>query len=660
MRRRSEFRLLAPLAALALGAMAAFVASLLIWAHAVDQGVRRREEALVERGVAGSIARIERTIIAKTNWNEAVVNLDNRFDQAWADARLDGYFTLKAGFDQLFVLDRDNRPIYARRRAGDADPAGFSGVLGADSVIAEVRRAEARATSTRGPLQASQIVRQDGRTHLVTATLVRPANGGARLHHRYAPIVLTTMHLDEGTLARLQRRFQLKDLKVEAEAATAGRAGIRLPTTVGGPSLVLSWTPERPGAEIARASIAPIALVLLVFGGLGALMVARIRAAALQLYTSHKAQNDFLANMSHEIRTPLNGVNAVAAALARTPLAPSQAEMVEIIHSSGVALERVLSDVLDLSRIEAGGVKVVNEPFHLGEAVRSVAGLTASRAEDKGLDLILDIDPAAEAAVSGDVVRVKQVLVNLVSNAVKFTSEGYVAIGVRQEEGDWWRIDVQDTGIGFEPGDTERLFRRFQQLDTSSTRRHGGVGLGLSIAQQLVVLMGGKLEAVGSPGEGSTFTVRLPMSAAEATPEPAAGAGPPERPLRILLADDHPTNRKVVQVLFSQFEVDLVSVENGKQALEAFSTQRFDLILMDMQMPVLDGVAAVKAIREREQLRGMTRTPIVMLTANALPEHEALSLAAGADLHMPKPIEAPKLFNVLQTVAERQGLASAA
>ena len=175
--------------------------------------------------------------------------------------------------------------------------------------------------------------------------------------------------------------------------------------------------------------------------------------------------------------------------------------------------------------------------------------------------------------------------------------------------------------------------------------------------------MGGEINAAGAPGEGATFTVRLPLpftAAAPAISEELDADAPPDRPLRVLLADDHPTNRKVVQVLFAEFDVDLACVENGQEACEAFATQRFDLVLMDMQMPVMDGLTAVRAIRERERQRGAWRTPIVMLTANALPEHEAASLAAGADLHMPKPIEAAKLYGVLQMVAARQDIAAAA
>ncbi|WP_312161453.1 ATP-binding protein [Phenylobacterium sp.] len=669
--------MLAPLVVLALGAMAVFVASLLIWARQVDRDVQEREVALVERGVRANIAEIERSILPETNWDEAIVNLDNRFNHAWADANLNDYFSQNIDFEHLFVLDSDNRPIYARLHRQTVAPSTYRAFQGAEPLIARIRQAEAE----RGPIarrspdaprtlvsraiQTSDFIVRDGAIYLVSATLVQPDFATAVPRRPYAPIVVMALKIDPRSLGKLQERLQLRNLQssVGRSLAGPGDAELMLPTGKGAAPLYLSWTPQKPGAELARAAALPVALVLLVFGLVGAVMIARIRAAALQFLASHRSQSEFLANMSHEIRTPLNGVNAIAAALGRTPLNTAQAEMVGIIQGSGEALERLLSDVLDLSRIETGTIEVLRQPFHLGEAIRAVAALAATRAQEKGLDLIVDIDPAAETVVAGDAVRIKQVLINLVSNAVKFTSEGYVAIAVRAEGPDRWKIDVQDTGVGFDLAEKARLFGRFEQGDGSGTRRFGGAGLGLTIAKQLVDLMGGEIDAAGAPGEGATFTVRLPIALTSAAPHPAAEPDPeaaPDRPLRVLLADDHPTNRRVVQVLFAELPVDLVCVENGEQACEAFAIQRFDLVLMDMQMPVMDGLAAVRTIRDRERTRGMVPTPIVMLTANALPAHEAASLAAGADLHMPKPIEAAKLFGVLQAVADRQTVAAAA
>jgi signal transduction histidine kinase/ActR/RegA family two-component response regulator len=676
MRRESEFGLLAPLVGLALGAMAVFVASLLIWANQVDRDVRRQEEDLVRRGLTARIHEIERSILSESNWDEAVVNLDNRFNYAWAEANLNDHLAQDIKFEQLFVLDGDNRPIYARRGQGAVAASAFDKFTGAQPLIAEVRRAEAR----RGPIvprpsggprllvtsaiQATDFAMHDGAVYLVTATLVQPDLGAATPDGPFAPIVVTALRMEASALTRLQGQFALDDLKAGVGGrALRGQAAVTLPVAGGDQPLVLSWTPHTPGADLARSAALPIAVVLLAFGVVGLVMIARIRRAAAQFMASHRTQTQFLANVSHEIRTPLNGVNAIAAALGRTPLSAAQAEMVGIIQGSGETLERVLSDVLDVSHMETGVVKVELQPFHLGDTIRSVAGLAAARTHDKGLDLILDIDPAAEAAVTGDAVRVKQILTNLVSNAVKFTSDGYVAIAVRPEDQGRWRIDVQDTGVGFDPADKDRLFSRFQQGDGSTTRAYGGTGLGLTICKQLVELMGGEIDATAAPGEGATFSVRLPLPLTAATPlaRPEADVdAAPDRPLRILLADDHPTNRKVVELLFSQFDIDLVCAENGREACEVFAVQRFDLVLMDMQMPVMDGLTAVRAIRERERQRSFERTPIVMLTANALPEHREASLAAGADLHMTKPIEASKLFGVLQSVAERQDVAAAA
>jgi signal transduction histidine kinase/ActR/RegA family two-component response regulator len=676
MRRESEFRLLAPLIGLALGAMAVFVASLLIWAHQVDRDVRKQEEDLVRRGLTARIHEVERSVLSETNWDEAVVNLDNRFDRAWAEANLNDHRAQSIEFERLFVLDGDNRAIYARLGRLAVAASEFRRFTGAESLIAAVRRAEA----TRGPIarrapgaskllvsraiQASDFIMHEGAVYLVTASLVQPDLGAAAPKGAFAPIVITALRVDASALARLRDRFRLDDLQAGVGVKPRrGQAHIALPVAGGDQPLVLSWTPHTPGAELARAAALPVALVLVAFGVVGLVMIARIRRAAAQFLSSHRSQTQFLANISHEIRTPLNGVSAIAAALGRTPLSAAQAEMVGIIQGSGETLERVLSDVLDASHMEAGAVQVERQPFHLGDVIRSVATFAGPLAEDKALDLIIDIDPAAEVAVTGDAIRVKQVLTNLVSNAVKFTSDGYVAIAVRPEGKDRWRIDVQDTGVGFDPAEKDRLFGRFQQGDGSTTRAYGGAGLGLTICKQLVELMGGEIDANGAPGQGATFSIRLPLTLTASTPLARLDADPdaaPDRPLRILMADDHATNRKVIQLLFSQFDVDLVCAENGQEACEAFATQRFDLVLMDMQMPVMDGLSAVRAIRERERERGFTRTPIVMLTANALPEHRDASLAAGADLHMPKPIEAPKLFGVLQSVAERQNVAAAA
>jgi PAS domain S-box-containing protein len=367
-----------------------------------------------------------------------------------------------------------------------------------------------------------------------------------------------------------------------------------------------------------------------------------------------RAKSEFLANMSHEIRTPLNGVMGVAAALARTELTPGQAEMVQLIETSGQTLEAILSDLLDLARIESGRLELKREPFQLGANLRAVAELFRPLAGDKGLNFHVDIAPAAEAWCEGDAVRLRQVLGNLLSNAVKFTTAGRVAMDARVADG-MLSVTVSDTGIGFDDSFKSRLFERFEQADGSITRRFGGTGLGLAISSQLAGALGGELSAASHPGVGSSFTLTLPLTPTTA-PAVVVVAAPERtregRAPRVLLAEDHAVNRRVVQLLLEPLDVDLTCVEDGAQALAAATAAPFDLILMDMQMPVMDGLTAIRRIREVEARAGRPAAPIWALTANALPEHIRASREAGADGHLTKPIAAEALFAVLAQACE--------
>ena len=385
--------------------------------------------------------------------------------------------------------------------------------------------------------------------------------------------------------------------------------------------------------------------------------------------SANRAKSEFLANMSHEIRTPLNGVIGLTDALSRGELSEGQREIVEIIRASGQSLERLLTDVLDLARVESGRLEIRREAFRLGDVVRQVAGLASLRARDKGVRFRLVADPSVDSMVTGDPDRIKQVLLNLLSNAVKFTEDGDVALKIwplttRAEQ--VFRFEVSDTGVGFDQEHKARLFQRFEQADGSITRRFGGSGLGLAIVQELTTLMGGTLDADGIKGKGATFTVELPLPAATAalagSNAPSAPAAPKRavRPIRVLIAEDHPTNRKVVELLLQDAGAELTTVENGAQAVDAFSHERFDIVLMDMQMPVMDGLAAIGGIRKFEASRGGPRTPIIALTADALPEHVRASEAAGADAHLFKPITASALLPAIEKALTRAAAASAA
>jgi len=367
---------------------------------------------------------------------------------------------------------------------------------------------------------------------------------------------------------------------------------------------------------------------------------------------ANRAKTEFLANISHEIRTPLNGVIGIVDALSRTPLNPDQAEMVDLIRNSGATLERLVSDFLDVAKIEAGQLRLESRVFDLEQALRPGIEVMRHRAEEKGLAFKVERSGRCGLFL-GDGTRIGQVVGNLLSNAIKFTETGGVTLRVAAEEATL-RLEVEDTGIGFDAEHAAGLFSRFHQADASISRRFGGTGLGLSICHSLVEMMDGEIRAVSTPGTGSRFTVllTLPRVADEAAetvretqPAPLEAS---DAPLRVLLVEDHPTNQRVAQLILATQGADVVTVGDGLEAIDAFKAGCFDVVLMDMQMPRMDGLAATRAIRALEVERGATRTPIIMLSANALTAHREQTLAAGADLHVSKPITAAHLLAGIQ------------
>jgi len=365
---------------------------------------------------------------------------------------------------------------------------------------------------------------------------------------------------------------------------------------------------------------------------------------------ANRAKGQFLANMSHEIRTPLNGVLGVADVLAGTELSMQQQELVGVIRTSGALLNALLTDLLDLARVEAGAAELRPEPTSLAELANSVRGLYAPRAEQKGVALIVEMSADAGARVACDALRLRQVLGNLVSNAVKFTDTGKVAIRVSRA-GDRVTFAVRDTGSGFDEALKATLFGRFQQADESSTRKHGGAGLGLAICREYVALMGGELDCSSAPGVGSTFAFTLDLPAlptAAPTAPTTMAAGTEVGRFRVLVVDDNEINRQVLGLILDAAGIEHAEAEDGGIGLEAATTGAFDAVLMDIQMPVMDGFEATRRIRAWETGLGRPRMPIFIVSANCLQEHVDAGMAAGADGHLSKPVSAAQLFAALE------------
>jgi PAS domain S-box-containing protein len=379
-----------------------------------------------------------------------------------------------------------------------------------------------------------------------------------------------------------------------------------------------------------------------------------------QAEAASRAKSEFLATISHEIRTPLNGVLGMAQAMAADDLSSPQHERLKVLHRSGEALLALLNDVLDLAKIEAGRLELEEAEFDLEQLCHSAAAGYAVLAESKGVRLRFRPGRGVAGRFLGDETRVRQILHNLLSNAIKFTASGEVRLSVRRSGGRV-SIAVADTGIGIAGDKLDSLFDKFVQADASTTRRFGGTGLGLAIARDLARMMGGRIAVESREGAGSTFTVTLPLvrvGAARTAPGLGPGRavppqGAPARPLRVLAAEDNAVNQLVLQTLLGQAGIEPTIVADGVEAVRAWAEGAWDVVLMDVHMPVMDGVSAAREIRAREAASGRDRTPIIALTANAMNHQVAQYVAAGMDHVVAKPLEVGRLFAVLDQALDQ-------
>jgi PAS domain S-box-containing protein len=370
-----------------------------------------------------------------------------------------------------------------------------------------------------------------------------------------------------------------------------------------------------------------------------------------QARKSSEAKSEFLAAMSHEIRTPLHSIIGFTSLLLDEQQHPAHRRRLELIQESGTALLTLVDDILDFSKIEAGQVELEPQPFQLPDFTEATAAIVRGLAASKNLTIELTLEPELPAAVVGDPDRIRQILLNLLNNAVKFTAAGSVALDVRRDSpgGDWIRFSVRDTGIGIPEHNRDRLFERFSQVDSSIRRRFGGTGLGLAISKRLVDLMGGRIGVESEPGVGSLFWFSIPLARADAAPvemtpppEPSASGSA----ARILLVEDLAVNQEIARALLEKAGHQVDMARNGEEAVEAVEARHYDLVLMDIQMPVLDGLSATRRIRA---LPGpQAQVPIIAMTANVLPDQVETFQAAGLNDHLGKPFDRQSLLEKVE------------
>ncbi len=675
---RKALRRIVALGVLLLLLVLAGSAALLAFAGAaVDRLQQRQEQTLAAYILPRLQARISDEVATVAVSDETYRMLRPGGDPGWADDRVGSHLTNNLGHDRVIVLDGADRSFYAWSGHSHADPAALAAFRTDVQPLVDKIRTEERAEAAPAGLgrnaaklahSAGGLVRSGGVYYLVGISTVVPGDPATAYEPGAEPLIVSAQTLT-GRLAEFSHEMQGRGVTI-TDSPRPGYNSVPLFDPAGRPIGAAEWLPRKPGMVALRTAAPLVVLGLLLLLGVSAVLGRYVMQIARELEAeelgrlqamrdlevardraeqANLAKSIFLANMSHEIRTPLNGILGMVQVMERGGLGAPHAERLEIIRDAGQTLLSVLNGILDLSKIEAGRFELDIQDFDLAETVDAACKPFASLAAQKDLEFEIDVDPDAAGVWRGDPMRLRQVLSNLTANAVKFTQEGEVRIEV-QPSPKGLAFRVVDTGIGIPADRVSELFQKFVQVDSSMSRRFGGTGLGLAICREFVDIMGGRLAVQTQENEGSTFAFELPLpKVRDAVLQPSEAEAEPHQilPLRILAAEDSRPNQLVLKALLEPLGVDIHIVGDGAEALEAFKDGGFDAVLMDVQMPNMNGVEAARAIRDFEAREKLTPTPILALSANVMPHQVEDYMAAGMDGYVAKPIDAGALIEAL-------------
>jgi len=633
-----------------------------------------------ETRMARSVIQSLETSVAKftadySYWDEMYDYFNGQKDAEWEQSNLNSYVLDAHGIDRIIVAAKDGRVIYHHSRATgphNAETPADAKVLTRLAQLAFAKAVPGRAFAVSG------IVEYGGAPYIAAASTIQVSDPERIKHDRPKFVMIEMRALNAGLMSALARDYGLRDARVQRNASD----GLALRAPWGDASAFrFVWAPSTPGQDFS-AGVMPWVLVmggamLLLFAVLALVwsrVINQVGASEKRAQRASAAKSEFMAMISHEIRTPLNGVLGMTASLLETDLNPEQRRYAAVVRDSGGNLLRIINDVLDFSKLDAGKMEIENAAFDLAFVLRYAVEICEPHAREKTVPLTVELAPDLPRFVMTDAGRLRQVVLNLLTNAVKFTERGRVVLRASSiaqgRDRVVLRVEISDTGIGIPPDRLGKLFQSFSQADASITRRFGGTGLGLAICKKLIERMGGTIGVESTVGTGSTFWFELPVTTADAADvdwnakvsreearEALAVVENAGAPIRVLLVEDNATNQLVAKAALGKFGIQPDLAGNGLEAVEAVRRKDYDIVLMDMQMPEMDGIAATRIIR---RMPGAAKTvPIIGLTANTFESDITACHDAGMNGHLGKPFSRDELIVAIAHALTGRGVRAA-